>query len=93
MFAMARLYRQVKLSFPDQALSFPAKLIHLVLSESQQPVTRTQIKTNRGKPGILHEGLRFRTDRECETLHLWRCVKKTCKVNNIVRGLGIGYIY
>ena len=36
-------------------------------------------KINRGKPGILYEGFRFRKDRDSKTVHLWRCVKKTCK--------------
>ena len=36
-------------------------------------------KTNRGKPGILYEGFRFRKDRDTKTASLCRCVKKTCK--------------
>ena len=38
-------------------------------------------KTNRGKPGILYDGFRFRKDRDSKTVHLWRCVKQTCTSN------------
>ena len=39
-----------------------------------------QFKTNRGKPGILYEGFRFRKDRASKTANLWRCVKKDAEL-------------
>ena len=30
-------------------------------------------KTTRGKPAILYEGFRLRTDRDSKTANLWRC--------------------
>ena len=34
--------------------------------------------TNRGKPGLLYEGFRYRKQKDTKETRLWRCVKKAC---------------
>ena len=35
--------------------------------------------TDRGKPGILYQGLKYRAYRESKARRTWRCTKKDCK--------------
>jgi hypothetical protein len=35
--------------------------------------------TDRGKPGILYQGIKYRVYRESKARRTWRCTKKDCK--------------
>jgi hypothetical protein len=35
--------------------------------------------TDRGKPGILYQGFKYRAYRESKARRTWRCTKKDCK--------------
>jgi hypothetical protein len=35
------------------------------------------ILTNKGKPGLIVDGFKYRMDKENKSFHLWRCVKRS----------------
>jgi hypothetical protein len=37
-----------------------------------------KILTNKGKPGLIVDGYKYRMDKENKSTHLWRCVKRSC---------------
>ena len=37
-----------------------------------------KILTNKGKPGLIVDGYKYRIDKGNKSSHLWRCVKRSC---------------
>ena len=37
-----------------------------------------KILTNKGKPGLIVDGYKYRMDKGNKSSHLWRCVKRSC---------------
>lgn len=63
---------------------------HIIYSLSTHPelksvndkmATIEKFVTNRGNPGIIVDGFKFRKDKFFKNSKLWRCVEKSCKSN------------